>query len=156
MATRFSKTGHAFVKAAMRDSEQSMGERCQLIIILEIFCCDSGMIPWLMIWEILSKNNKSLAELIEERKRTFPSSGEINFKVSNVEKCIQVIKKIYVSQANSFNEMDGLSASFDLWRFNIRASNTEPLVRLNLETKGDKILLKENRRAYQAHSKIMT
>ena len=84
-----------------------------------------------------------MAELIEERKRIFPSSGEINFKVINVEKCIRVIKKIYVSQANSFNEMDGFSASFDLWRFNIRASNTEPLVRLNLETKGDKILLKE-------------
>ena len=105
--------------------------------------CDSGMIPWLLIWELLSKKNALIADLIDKRRMLFPSSGEINFKVSNVSACFDKIKNLLSDDALLMDELDGLSMSFDKWRFNLRSSNTEPLVRLNVETKGDQKLLKE-------------
>lgn len=139
-----SKTGHAFVKAAMSDSGAIYGgEMSAHHYFRDFACCDSGMIPWLIIWELLSKTKMVLSELISERKRLYPSSGEINFTVSNAANSLQQVKEIYFIGASSFDEIDGLSISFETWRFNLRKSNTEPLVRLNVETNGDHLLLRE-------------
>ena len=105
--------------------------------------CDSGVIPWLLVWEHLSVSNLSLSELISKRRNHFPSSGELNFTVPNAAKCIERVHNHFSSKAASIDELDGLSISFDTWRFNLRKSNTEPLIRLNVETKGDIALLKE-------------
>ena len=105
--------------------------------------CDSGMIPWLMVWEYLSVSNILVSELISERSNRFPSSGELNFTVPNAATCKDRVQNQFASKATSIDELDGLSMSFDTWRFNLRKSNTEPLVRLNVETRGDDALLKE-------------
>ena len=107
----------------------------------DFFYCDSGMIPWLVIWELLSKKNLKLSELVANRKNKFPSSGEINFSVSNPENCLKNVKKRYFKQALHIDETDGISLSFGDWRFNLRKSNTEPLVRLNVEARNSKELL---------------
>ena len=95
----------------------------------------------MIIWELLSKSNLSLSELVSERKDRFPSSGEINFFVKDTINCIKTIKNFFKEGVTSVDELDGLSISFKSWRFNLRKSNTEPLVRLNVETKGDQLLL---------------
>ena len=105
--------------------------------------CDSGMIPFLMIWELLSKSDLRLSTLIKERKSCFPSSGEINFVVADVANCIETVKQFFAGDVVSVDELDGLSMAFKNWRFNLRKSNTEPLVRLNLETRGDQLMLRE-------------
>ena len=139
-----SKTGHSFVKAKMRDADAVYGGEISAHHYFRDFAyCDSGMIPWLMVWELLSKKNSPFSNLISERKVLFPSSGELNFKVSNTENCINLIKNLFSAEATSEDELDGLSMVFKNWRFNLRQSNTEPLVRLNVETKGDLELLKE-------------
>ena len=139
-----SKTGHAFVKAAMRQADAIYGgEMSAHHYFRDFYHCDSGIIPWLLVWEYLSISNLSLAELISERRNRFPSSGELNFTVPNAETCMKKVQIYFASKATSIDEMDGLSMSFDNWRFNLRKSNTEPLVRLNLETRGDDALLKE-------------
>ena len=104
--------------------------------------CESGIIPWLLFWECLSKTNFSLLGLISEQKNRFPSSAELNFTVLYAVKCIERVQN-FISKATSIDDLDGLSMSFDTWRFNLRKSNTEPLVRLNIETRGDYVLLKE-------------
>ena len=139
-----SKTGHAFVKAAMRTRDAIYGGEMSAHHYFKDFAyCDSGIIPWLLIWEHLSVSNLSLSELISWRRNLFPSSGELNFTVPNAAACLERVKNHFASKATSIDELDGLSMSFDIWRFNLRKSNTEPLVRLNVETKGDETLLKE-------------
>ena len=139
-----SKTGHAFVKAAMRNSNAIYGGEMSAHHYFRDFAyCDSGIIPFLLVWEYLSVSNLSLSDLITTQKKRFPSSGELNFKVSDAAVCIERVQQHFVSQAASIDELDGLSMSFDTWRFNLRKSNTEPLVRLNVEAKGDPMLLKE-------------
>ena len=96
-----------------------------------------------MVWELISKSNLSLSDYISRRKRLFPSSGEINFTVVNSENCLEIVKKLFASEATSIDELDGLSMSFETWRFNLRKSNTEPYVRLNVETRGDELLLRK-------------
>ena len=108
--------------------------------------CDSGMIPWLLIWELISQRNKTLAELVTKRKDLFPSSGEINFTISDPSHSIQKVKDFFSSVADSIDEIDGLSMSFENWRFNLRKSNTEPLVRLNVETLGDEQLMRKKQK----------
>lgn len=138
-----SKTGHAFVKLAMREFDAIYGGEMSAHHYFRDFSyCDSGMIPWLVIWELISKTGISLAELIAKRKHRFPSSGETNFTVSDPSKRIKEIKNLYADRAQVFDELDGLSMSFENWRFNLRQSNTEPLVRLNIETQGDQKLLR--------------
>jgi len=105
--------------------------------------CDSGMIPWLLIWELISKTGKSLGALLTECRENFPSSGEQNFKVSDATGCLSSIKLKYQDDAEGLDELDGVSMEFKDWRFNVRKPNTEPLVRLNVETLGDKELLSE-------------
>ncbi len=139
-----SKTGHALVKASMRETKAIYGgEMSAHHYFREYFYCDSGMIPWLLIWELLSIKDISLAKLLAERKALYPSSGEINFTVSNCVTCFRKVKDMYAMDAHSTDEIDGLSMNFKNWRFNLRQSNTEPLVRLNIETKGDHLLLQE-------------
>ena len=139
-----SKTGHAFVKAAMRDTGAIYGGEISAHHYFRDFAyCDSGMVPWLIVWELLSKSSTSLFDLISKRKNDFPSSGELNFKVSDPENCIEKIKQVFASEVKFIDHLDGLSMSFEKWRFNLRRSNTEPLVRLNVETSGDQLLLKE-------------
>lgn len=141
---RASKTGHAFVKAAMRKMDAIYGGEMSAHHYFRDFAyCDSGIIPWLLVWEYLSTSKLTLSDLVAEQKNRFPSSGELNFTVSNAESCIDRIQNHFASRAASTDELDGLSMSFASWRFNLRKSNTEPLVRLNVEAKGDPILLKE-------------
>ena len=97
--------------------------------------CDSGMIPWLLIVELMGKTGKKLSELIKDRKEKFPSSGEINFTISQPKKIFEKVLKYFDGQYLSYDDFDGLSLVFKDWRFNLRSSNTEPLVRLNVETK---------------------
>ena len=136
-----SKTGHAFMKGVMRKEKAVYGgEMSAHHYFRDFFYCDSGMITWLLIWELLSKNNDSLADIISQRMLLFPSSGEINFTVSDASYCMDKIKESFIQSATAIDEVDGLSLSFDKWRFNLRKSNTEPLLRLNVETKGDEKL----------------
>ena len=127
-----SQTGHAFVKATMREQDAIYGGEMSAHHYFRDFAyCDSGVIPWLLIWEHLSVSNLSLSELISGRSKRFPSSGELNFTVPNAATCIERVQNYFVSEAMLIDELDGLSMSFDTWRFNLRKSNTEPLVRLS-------------------------
>ena len=103
--------------------------------------CDSGMIPWLLIIELLSKSGRSLGDWVSDRFDAFPSSGETNFCVDDASTAIDRIIAAYRADALSIDETDGISLEFSDWRFNLRQSNTEPLVRLNIETKGKSDLL---------------
>ena len=139
-----SKTGHTFVKATMRKHEAIYGGEISAHHYFKDFAyCDSGMVPWLMIWQLLSERQSSLSDLITKRKNFFPSSGELNFMVADAEKCLQRVKDSLLSDASFIDELDGLSMSFENWRFNLRRSNTEPLIRMNVETRGDQTLLAE-------------
>ena len=137
-----SKTGHAFIKATMRQNDAIYGGEMSAHHYFRDFAyCDSGMIPWLLIWELVSKTGKSLGALLAECRETFPSSGEQNFKVSDAALCLNAVKTNYQDCAEHVDELDGMSMEFKDWRFNLRRSNTEPLVRLNVETRGNKDLL---------------
>ena len=139
-----SKTGHSFIKTEMRAQNAVYGGEMSAHHYFRDFnYCDSGMIPWLLVWELLSIKDISLSELVKSRKKKFPSSGEINFNVSDPEKYLQKLDENYSSVAQFVDRTDGISLSFESWRFNIRRSNTESLVRLNVETKGDSALLIE-------------
>ena len=105
--------------------------------------CDSGMIPWLLVAQILSSSQQNLSNLIEDRLFKFPSSGEHNFKLSDPSKAIERVVSEFAPRAISKDNIDGVSLSFDTWRFNIRCSNTEPLVRLNIEARGDNRIVAE-------------
>jgi phosphomannomutase/phosphomannomutase/phosphoglucomutase len=139
-----SKTGHAFIKERMR-SENAIygGEMSAHHYFRDFAYCDSGMIPWLLIIELLSQKNKSLSALVQNRINTYPCSGEINYRVTSTEDSIEKIRAYFKEQEPLVDEIDGLSLEFGTWRLNIRASNTEPLLRLNIETKADKVLLQE-------------
>lgn len=138
------KTGHAFVKAKMRETGAIYGgEVSAHHYFRDFFYCDSGMIPWLVIWQLLSEKKLQISEVILERTILFPSSGELNFTVPNPKRCIKKIEKIYSLAAKSKDQLDGLTMNFEHWRFNLRISNTEPLVRLNVEAIYDKILLRK-------------
>ncbi len=135
-----SKTGHAFIKQTMRKHEAIYGGEMSAHHYFRDFAyCDSGMIPWLLIAELISLTGQSLGSLVKDRVSAFPSSGEINFTVNNADTSINSVLEAFHSKAKILDEMDGFSLSFDEWRFNLRKSNTEPLVRLNIESKGTTI-----------------
>ena len=141
-----SKSGHSFMKATMRDAGAVYGGEMSAHHYFRDFSyCDSGMIPWLMVWQLISETKSSLHDLVFERKSRFPSSGELNFTVANPAKCFQRVKDLFAVDATSIEEFDGVSMNFENWRFNLRRSNTEPLIRLNIETRGDQYLLVEKR-----------
>ena len=139
-----SKTGHAFIKERMR-SENAIygGEMSAHHYFRDFGYCDSGMIPWLLITELLSVKETKLSELVRERIDAYPCSGEINTTVKNGEATLMKIKE-YFSELNPVVDLtDGVSLDFDSWRTNIRISNTEPLLRLNIETKANPELLRK-------------
>ena len=137
-----SRTGHAFVKQAMRDSGAVYGgEMSAHHYFRDFMACDSGMIPWLVVAELMGRSGSSLADLVAARRDAFPSSGEINFKVASPRDCLARIEAAYAPHATARNTLDGLSLDFGDWRFNLRASNTEPLLRLNVESRGRRDLV---------------
>jgi len=137
-----SKTGHAFIKERMRAEDASYGgEMSAHHYFREFSYCDSGMIPWLLIVELLSTSGKPLSELVADRMQAFPCSGEINFRVDDAKASVARVLAHYEAMAPILDFTDGVSAYFPDWRFNLRSSNTEPLLRLNVETRGDAALL---------------
>ena len=139
-----SKTGHAFIKQTMRIHGAIYGGEMSAHHYFRDFAfCDSGMIPWLLIAELLSKSGRSLADWVRDRLVAFPSSGETNFRVEDAHDSISRVLSVYRADAVELDESDGLSLSFKDWRFNLRSSNTEPLVRLNIESRGDKSKLQD-------------
>ena len=137
-----SKTGHAFIKERMRlENAIYGGEMSAHHYFRDFAFCDSGMIPWLLVCALLSQTGKPLSALVAERIALFPCSGEINFKVMNVKQSIARIEAHFMAQGPVVDRTDGLSLDFGAWRFNLRGSNTEPLLRLNVESRGDAALV---------------
>ena len=131
-----SKSGHAFIKDVMREHNAVYGGEMSAHHYFRDFAyCDSGMIPWLLVLSVLSETGQSLSNLVEEMIAKFPCSGEINFKVADTQATIQKIFEHYASQNPTIDQTDGVSLDFGAWRFNVRASNTEPLLRLNIESR---------------------
>lgn len=148
-----SKSGHSFIKQVMRETGAIYGgEMSAHHYFKEFFYCDSGMVPWLLLIELLSVTGKSLAELVDDYITAHPSSGELNFKLgqSDAATISQALEDKYGSLNPAKNTLDGLSLDFGDWRFNLRSSNTEPLIRLNIETRGDTSLLDEKVREIMA------
>ncbi|AVU29815.1 phosphomannomutase CpsG [Serratia marcescens] len=139
-----SKTGHAFIKERMRAEDAIYGGEMSAHHYFRDFAyCDSGMIPWLLVAELVSVKGQTLGQLVQDRIAAYPSSGEINIKLSNPEISIEGVKSHYVSKANLVDYTDGISVEFPEWRFNLRSSNTEPVVRLNVESRNNKELMEE-------------
>ncbi|MEO0422230.1 MAG: phosphomannomutase [Pseudomonadota bacterium] len=138
------KAGHAFIKERMRAEDAVYGGEMSAHHYFRDFAyADSGMIPWLLIAEIMGRSGQTLAALVDERIAKFPASGEINRRVTDAAAVIDAIGKRYRVGALSEESVDGLSLTFTDWRFNLRASNTEPLLRLNVESRGDVALMQE-------------
>lgn len=136
------KTGHAFIKERMRKENALYGGEMSAHHYFRDFgYCDSGMIPWLLVASLLSSTGMELSSLVQSRKKAYPVSGEINSRVKDADAVIQTIEEAYADGRKSY--IDGLSVEYDTYRFNIRKSNTEPLLRLNVETRGDEGLLAE-------------
>lgn len=139
-----SKSGHSFIKQVMRESGAVYGGEMSAHHYFRDFCyCDSGMIPWLLTIELLSVTGKTLSQLVTGYIAAYPSSGELNFHLTKHDAAtiINDIEEKFSSQIPTKSTLDGLSLDFKDWRFNLRASNTEPLIRLNIETRGDEKLL---------------
>lgn len=139
-----SKTGHAFIKARMRQEDAIYGgEMSGHHYFRDFGYCDSGMIPLVLMLQILASNSHSLSHFITEAQARFPVSGEINLVVDNPVSVLQSVVDSYQSDAPHRDDCDGISLAFPDWRFNLRTSNTEPLLRLNVETRGNSALLSE-------------
>ena len=138
------RSGHAFIKDKMRQVNAIYGGEMSAHHYFRDFSyCDSGMIPWLLVLELLSQaDGKTLSDLMKERQERFPISGEINSKVADADKAFAELEAKY-GKEGKVTKVDGLSVEFDKWRFNVRKSNTEPVVRLNVETRQDKALCEE-------------
>lgn len=138
-----SKTGHAFIKERMRIEDAVYGGEMSAHHYFRDFAyCDSGMIPWLLIAELVAKKGRPLSHLVQDMIANYPVSGEINRTVGDPEKIIADIFNHYQADAIDIDHTDGLSMSFSDWRFNLRISNTEPLLRLNVESRDDQQLMK--------------
>jgi phosphomannomutase len=136
------KSGHAFMKAVMREQDAAYGgEMSAHHYFRRFFYCDSGMIPWLVVAQAVSMSGKTLGQLVRERIAAFPASGEINYRVPDAKAAIAAVQAKYAADQPAIDTMDGVSLSFAQWRMNLRSSNTEPLLRLNLETRADEALL---------------
>jgi len=143
-----SKTGHAFIKERMRKEDAIYGGEMSAHHYFKSFAyCDSGMIPWLLMTQIMSRTGKSLAELVDDRMKAFPASGEINSRLDDAHAAIARVREVYEPKADGIDETDGLSLTFSAgddgkWRFNLRMSNTEPILRLNVESDGSEALMR--------------
>jgi phosphomannomutase len=139
-----SKSGHAFIKAKMREVDGIYGGEMSAHHYFRDFAyCDSGMIPWLLVTQLMSQTGKSLSELVGERMRLFPASGEINRRVTDARATIAAVLEKYKPLAKDIDHTDGVSVEFSQWRFNLRSSNTEPLIRLNVESRGNEALMRD-------------
>jgi phosphomannomutase/phosphomannomutase/phosphoglucomutase len=139
-----SRTGHAFMKAAMRAAGAVYGgEMSAHHYFAEFGFCDSGMAPWLLVLELMGRKGQSLSALVAERQAEFPCSGELNFRVADGQALLAAAEARYGRSALKAEHLDGLSLEMPEWRFNLRASNTEPLIRLNLESRGRPDLVAE-------------
>jgi phosphomannomutase len=139
-----SKTGHAFIKERMRlENALYGGEMSGHHYFRDFAYCDSGMIPWLLVLEVLCRTGRPMSALVEERQARYPVSGEINRTLLDPQAAMQRVETFYAPQALTLDRTDGLSLEFSNWRFNLRPSNTEPVLRLNVETRADIGLLKE-------------
>jgi phosphomannomutase len=138
-----SKSGHAFIKQRMREADGVYGGEMSAHHYFRDFSyCDSGMIPWLLVTQLMSESGRPLSELVDERIRRFPASGEINRRVADGAATLERALARYRPTARSEDLTDGVSLEFDAWRFNLRTSNTEPLIRLNVESRGDADLMR--------------
>jgi len=136
-----SKTGHAFIKERMRAEDAVYGGEMSAHHYFRDFAyCDSGMIPWLLVAALLSSRDQPMSALVDERIACFPVSGEINRRVADPEQAIAAVRDHYLGAALQLDETDGIGLEFENWRFNLRMSNTEPVVRLNVESRGDPAL----------------
>jgi phosphomannomutase len=139
-----SKTGHAFIKERMRAEDAVYGGEMSAHHYFRDFAyCDSGMIPWLLVVELMCRQKKLLSDLVGERMKKFPASGEINRTLNDPAASILAVEETYAPGALDVDYTDGLSVEFAEWRFNLRMSNTEPVVRLNVESRGDYALMEE-------------
>jgi len=139
-----SKSGHAFMKDVMRQADAAYGGEMSAHHYFRAFgYCDSGQIPWLLVTQLMGESGKKLSALVGERIAKFPASGEINRKVADAKGTIQRVQERYQPGSRSIDFTDGLSIEFERWRFNLRSSNTEPLIRLNVESRGDAALMQE-------------
>ena len=142
------RSGHTYMKAKLREENAIYGgEMASHHYFRDFYYCDSGMITWLLILELLSQSGKKLSEIMADRIKNFPVSGEINTKVDStdtVKKIMAKVEKIYAPKGK-VNKIDGLSVDFENWRFSLRGSETEPYIRLNVESRGDKVLMETKR-----------
>jgi phosphomannomutase len=139
-----SRTGHAFIKERMRAEDAVYGGEMSAHHYFRDFgYCDSGMIPWLLICEILCRSGRKLSELVQDRITAYPVSGEINSRIADPDGALERIASFYRPAGGDKDFTDGLSMTFADFRFNVRKSNTEPVLRLNVETRGNKQLLEE-------------
>ncbi len=137
-----SKSGHSFIKEKMREVDGVYGgEMSAHHYFREFSYADSGMIPWLLVAELLSVSGKSLSDLVGRRIAKYPASGEINRTIDDPDSALEAMHQRYAGDALSVDDIDGYSFEFAEWRFNIRMSNTEPVVRLNVESRGDVALM---------------
>ena len=139
------RSGHAFIKAKMREVDAVYGGEMSAHHYFRDFAyCDSGMIPWLLVLELLQQDSRNFSALLAERMAMYPCSGEINSKVDSVQAVEEIIGAVQAKYADGQADYtDRLSVAYPDWRFNIRKSNTEPVIRLNVETRGDKMMLQE-------------
>lgn len=146
-----SKTGHAFIKERMRRENAIYGGEMSAHHYFRDFAyCDSGMIPWLLVAELIGQRGQPLSRLVAERVAAFPCSGEINRRVKDPQAVLAAVEEHYAAEASEIDRTDGVSMSFSDWRFNLRLSNTEPVIRLNVETRGDADLLQRQTSALLA------
>jgi phosphomannomutase len=132
------RTGHAFLKQSLRETGAVYGgEMSAHHYFRDFMSCDSGMIPWLLVAELMSRKDRSLSDLVTDRMAAFPSSGEINFQLNDPGAAIARIEAALAPLGPERDDTDGLSLAFPDWRLNLRRSNTEPLLRLNVEARGD-------------------
>jgi phosphomannomutase len=138
-----SRSGHAFIKQRMREVDGVYGGEMSAHHYFRRFAyCDSGMIPWLLVTQILSEAGQPLSEVVGERIGLFPVSGELNYRIPDAKATIAAIESQYAAQALNVDRTDGISYEFSDWRFNLRTSNTEPLIRLNVEARGSGSLMR--------------
>lgn len=145
------KGGHVYFKAKMRETKAIYGgEMSAHHYFRDFYYCDSGMIPWLLVAELLSKSVKRLSEMLDERMKRFPVSGEHNINTDKAKELLEQMERLYGS-TGKVSRVDGMSLDMGEWRFNLRASNTEPLLRLNVESKIDRKICCEKLRELLVH-----
>ncbi|MDR2076711.1 MAG: phosphomannomutase [Desulfovibrio sp.] len=142
-----SKTGHAFLKERMRRENALYGGEMSAHHYFRDFAyCDSGMLAWLLVYQLMSRTGKPLSQLVGERMRRYPASGEINRSLRDPAAALARVREAYAPQNPRLSLLDGVSMEFADWRFNLRLSNTEPLLRLNVESRGNEALMREKTR----------